>query len=84
MVLKGLSRYDISETSDGLSVVNIRTKRNVKNKSNPGIYWGLYTDEYKVRSFSIGHLRFLLHNPSLDADTVHPAVERIDSVLMEV
>lgn len=78
MIIQGLSRYDITETPYGnVSVMNIRTKRNVKAKSNPGVYWGLYTDEYIIRSFSIGHLRFLMRNPSLNADTVHPAMQRI-------
>ena len=75
MKLKGLSIYDITDDEGRLNVRNIKSGRIIRIQESNTLQ--LRTDKARSRNFSVGAIRFLMKNPEINVDDIHPSIQGI-------
>lgn len=80
MIIKGISRYDVTENKGKINVRNLKTGRVLKirdTSTSPNYYVRIDSDTPEYKCFSPGFLRFLIKNPELDARTISPVNDQV-------
>lgn len=78
MKLKGLSKYDVRFTDDGVRVYSLRYNRYLSSRNLHGQEkWDLISDGGKHKHVSEGQLRFMRIHPEVSAEAIYCRPTRI-------